>query len=110
MHRHLTSPRVALAFLAIVATTLAVAQTPTTGTTPGTAPATNPSTPDTSASKSNNANGTMGNTAPEGNGADKPVPDPRMKECMAKEKAKGSGLSDIEMKQKCLVKVRTEGR
>jgi hypothetical protein len=87
MHRHLTSPRVTVALLAIGATTLAVAQTTTTGTNPGTAPASSASTPDMSGSKSNNTNGTMGSTAPEGNSADKSVPDPRMKECMSGPKA-----------------------
>jgi hypothetical protein len=99
MLRQRTSLLVAL--LAVGSTSLAMAQT---------APPNNgASSPDTqSTDPSTNSNGSMSSEAP----ADRDAPadkmsaqDPKMKQCVKSEKAKNSGQSDNQIKQKCMLQI-----
>jgi hypothetical protein len=90
----------ALAALVVLgATTLAVAQS---------TPPTNSMTPSNSSSPqapSGGMNDDSSTTAiPSGTG-DKVGQDPKMKTCMTSEKAKNSGLSEDQVKQKCMMQI-----
>jgi hypothetical protein len=80
------------ALLLAMATTLAAAQ--------GTPPPNSTMSPGNSTAPSN-TNGTMTNDGSN----DKVGQDPKMKACMTSEKAKNTGQSDDQMKQKCMMQV-----
>jgi hypothetical protein len=83
--------------MALAATTLGVAQS-----TPPTNSTMTPSNSSTSQTPSGNMNNDS--TTPSNTG-DKVGQDPKMKTCMTSEKAKNTGLSDNEMKQKCMMQI-----
>jgi hypothetical protein len=90
----------ALAALVVLgATTLAVAQS---------TPPANSMTPPNSSSPQAPSGGmshdSSTTTTPSGTG-DKVGPDPKMKACMTSEKAKNSGLSEDQVKQKCMMQI-----
>ena len=81
--------------MALSATTLAAAQT---------APPANTQSTEPSANSSGNTTSEPAAASPAP--ADKmSAQDPKMKECLKAEKAKNSGLSDNQLKQKCMLQI-----
>jgi hypothetical protein len=96
---HATSSNITVALLAFGSTTLAGAQTG-----PSNKGATVPDTQSTDA----NVNGSVTSETPAGNNApaDKmSAQDPKVKQCVKSERAKNSGQSDSQIKQKCMLQV-----
>lgn len=89
-----------VALMALGATTIAFAQStlPANSTM---APSSSSSTQTPNASMSNSS---PSNATPSGT-SDKVGQDPKMKTCMTSEKAKNSGLSDDQVKQKCMMQI-----
>jgi hypothetical protein len=73
-----------------------------------TPPANSTMSPSNAASPQTPSNGTINNSSsnstPSGT-SDKVGQDPKMKTCMTSEKAKNSGLSDDQVKQKCMMQI-----
>jgi hypothetical protein len=88
------------AVLALGATTLGVAQS-----TPPTNSTMTPSNSSTSQTPSGDMNNDSSNATMPSDTGDKVGQDPKMKTCMTSEKAKNTGLSDNEMKQKCMMQI-----
>jgi hypothetical protein len=88
------------ALIALAATTLGVAQS-----TPPSNSTMTPSNSSTSHTPSGNMNNDSSNATAPSNTGDKVGQDPKMKACMTSEKAKNTGLSDNEMKQKCMMQI-----
>ncbi len=93
MITHRTSAVIAV--LALLAAAVAVAQTPPPASTdPGNTSATSPSSQD------------MTNTpAIEGASSSSAAQDPKLDQCVSDEKAKNTGLSENQLKQKCMLKI-----
>lgn len=88
------------ALVLVGATAFAAAQS--TPPTNSTMPPSNSSSPQTPAGGMND--GSSNAAAPSGTG-DKVGQDPKMKTCMTSEKAKNNGLSEDQLKQKCMMQI-----
>jgi cytoskeletal protein RodZ len=102
MIAHRTSAVIAL--LAFVASAVAVAQTP---------PPASADPGNSSATTVPNPHETMSNDTPTSNGASpssatQSAPDPKVEQCVAEEKAKSTGLSENQLKQKCMLKIASD--
>ena len=87
-----------VALMALSATTIALAQS--------TPPANSTMAPSNSSS-AQTPNDSMSSSSPSVSAgtSDKVGQDPKMKTCMTSEKAKNSGLSDDQVKQKCMMQI-----
>ena len=100
MLRQRTSLLVAL--LAVGSTTLAMAQTAPASSNDPSYPSTQSTDPSANSSDSTSSDAPADRTAP----ADKmSAQDPKMKQCVKSEKAKNSGLSENQIKQKCMLQI-----
>jgi hypothetical protein len=92
MTAHRTSAVIAV--LALLAAAVAVAQTPPPASTdPGNTSATSPSSDMTKT------------PASEGASSSSATQDPKLDQCVSDEKAKNTGLSENQLKQKCMLKI-----
>jgi hypothetical protein len=92
--------RVLLAFAALGATTFVFAQsTPPTDSAQSPSSPTSTQTPDDGMSSNSSPNSTPAGSS------DKVGQDPKMKTCMTSERAKNNGLSDEQLKQKCMMQI-----
>jgi len=91
MIAHRTSTVIAV--MALLASAAAVAQTPPPASTdPGNTSATSPNSQDMT-------------NSPASEGASSATKDPKLDQCVSDEKAKNTGLSENQLKQKCMLKI-----